>query len=83
MPAINLTAQMPPNGTVTVNVPEQPAPIVNVTTPETIVNVQPATVTQPVNNINVQPANVILPAMPTEAEIITDKAGKKTLKVKK
>jgi len=83
MPSINLTAQMPAQGTVTVNVPEQAAPIVNVTTPETIVNIQPATVTQPVNNINVQPANVILPAMPTEAEITTDKQGKKTLKVKK
>ena len=42
MPNINLTAQMPANGTVTVNVPEQPAPIINVTN------------TPPVNNVSVK-----------------------------
>jgi hypothetical protein len=77
MPAINLTAQMPPSGTVTVNVPEQPAPIVNVTTPETIVNVAPA-----VNNITVQSADVIIPPAPTEATITTDRNGNRVLKVK-
>jgi len=81
MPAINLTATMPPSGTVTVNVPEQAAPIVNVTTPETVVNV--ASANPPVNNITVQPADVVLPAMPTEATIIDSKGNKKTLKVNK
>lgn len=81
LPAINLTATMPPSGTVTVNVPEQPAPIVNVTTPETVVNVAPANT--PVNNITVQSADVILPAMPTEATITDSKGNKKTLKVNK
>ena len=81
MPSINLTATMPPSGTVTVNVPEQPAPIVNVTTPETVVNVAPAT--PPVNNITVQSAEVVLPAMPTEATITDSKGNKKTLKVNK
>ena len=86
MPAINLTAQMPPNGTVTVNVPEQAAPIVNVITPETTVNVSPTPVTiqQPINQVIVQPAEVILPPLMTEATIKTDKkTGDKTLKVKK
>ena len=77
MPAISLTTQMPPSGTVTVNVPEQPAPVVNVTTPENIINVG-----QPVTNVTVQPADVVIPPMPMEATITTDKAtGKKTLKV--
>ncbi len=51
MPSISLTAQMPEAGTVNVNVPEQPAPVVNVTnqvnpTPVRVENnVQPAEVT--------------------------------------
>jgi len=37
-----------------------------------------------VNNITAQPAEVVLPAIPTEATITTDKAtGQRTLKVKK
>jgi hypothetical protein len=77
-PPITLNAQMPQQGTVTVNVPEQLAPIVNVSVPETQVTVNNA----PVNNIEVKPADVIIPAMPTEA-VITDSQGKtKTLKVK-
>jgi predicted dinucleotide-binding enzyme len=55
-----------------VNVPQQAAPVVNVKN-----DVQPAQ-----NNITVQSADVIIPAMPTEAEITTDRFGKKTLKVK-
>lgn len=82
MPAINLTAQMPPNGTVTVNVPEQPAPIVNVTVPETVVN-NSVNVESPINNVTVQPAEVKLPPMPTEAEIVTRKDGTRKLMVTK
>jgi HK97 family phage portal protein len=77
MPAITLNAQMPANGSVTVNVPEQPAPIVNITTPEPVVNVAAA-----VNNITVQPAEVNIPNMPTEAEIYTKPNGTRVLKVK-
>ena len=84
MPAINLTAQMPANGTVTVNVPEQPAPIVNVTNAPAVNNVTVQPSAPPVNNITVQPADVNLPPMPMEATITTDKTtGQKTLKVKK
>jgi hypothetical protein len=91
MPAVNLTAQMPPNGTVTVNVPEQPAPVVNMSPVINVeqpainppaVNIAPATVNVE-NKVNVQPADVIIPAMPTEATITTDSKGNKTLKVKK
>jgi hypothetical protein len=39
-------------------------------------------VKSPINNITVQPADVILPPMPTEAKITTDKNGNKVLKVK-
>lgn len=80
MPAISLTAQMPEQGTVTVNVPNQPPPVVNVTTPPQPTPV--VNVAAPVNNVTVQPADVIVPPMPTEATITTDKAGNKTLKVK-
>jgi hypothetical protein len=82
-PPITLNAQMPEQGQVVVNVPQQPAPSVTVNVPE-----QPAPVVNvkndaPVNNITVQPAEVVIPAMPTEATIETDARGKKTLKVKK
>ena len=84
MPAINLTAQMPANGSVTVNVPEQPAPVVNVTNAPAVNNVTVQPSAPAVNNITVQPAEVNLPPMPMEATISTDKAtGQKTLKVKK
>jgi phage portal protein BeeE len=83
-PPITLNAQMPEQGQVVVNVPQQPAPSVIVNTPEAaapVVNikndVQPA-----VNNITVEPAKVVIPALPTEATIETDARGKKTLKVK-
>jgi hypothetical protein len=83
MPTINLTTQMPAQGTVMVNVPEQPAPIVNVTNTPAVNNVT-VKADAPINNITVQPAKLVLPPMPTEATITTDKAtGKKTLKVNK
>lgn len=53
MPAINLTTQMPQQGTVTVNVPEQAAPIVNVSAPN--VTIEPA-----INNIEVKPADAVI-----------------------
>lgn len=80
---INLTAEMPAVGAspVTINVPEQAAPVVNVTN-----EVQPA---QPVvevkNEITAQaaPAQVILPA-PVDVDIIRDRDGKaKQLKARK
>jgi hypothetical protein len=52
MPAISLTAQMPEQGTVIVNVPEQPAPIVHVTNE---VNPTPIEVK---NDVTVRPATV-------------------------
>lgn len=83
MPQIQLTAQMPAQGTVNVNVPEQPAPIVNVAAPVVNNEVKVAPAEPAVNNITVQPASVNLPAMPMEATITTDKAtGQKVLKVK-
>jgi hypothetical protein len=77
MPAISLTTQMPAQGTVVVNVPEQPAPTVNVSAPNVTVTNEPA-----VNNVTVQPAEVKLPPAPKSATITTDAQGNRTLKVK-
>jgi len=77
MPAISLTTQMPAQGTVVVNVPEQPAPTINVDAPIVNIKNEPA-----INNIEVKPADVILPSAPKTATITTDAQGNKTLKVK-
>jgi hypothetical protein len=65
LPSINLTAQMPAQGTVTVNVPEYPAPVVNVEAP--IVNIKNE---QPVNNIEVKPADVNVPKVKKETQTV-------------
>jgi hypothetical protein len=90
MPAISLSANMPEQNMpdVTVNIPQQPAPIVNIKAADApVINnitVQPANVETPVNNITVQPAPVILPALPTEAKITTNKTtGERTMTIKK
>lgn len=86
MPAISLTAQMPAQGTVTVNVPDQPAPVVNVNVPQQpapVVNVAAAVVTVPAPVVNVAPATITFPPAPTEATITTDRNGKKTMRVTK
>jgi hypothetical protein len=65
LPAINLTAQMPAQGTVTINVPEQAAPVVNVASPSVTVKNE-----APVNNIEVKPADVILPKVKKEKQTV-------------
>lgn len=60
MPAISLTAQMPEQGTVTVNVPQQPAPTVNVTMPEQLA---------PVVNV-AAPKVVVMDGGPKDIDIV-------------
>jgi len=94
-PPIYLTAQMPEQGQVVVNVPEQPAPNVTVTNqvpeqPAPVVNVKNNVQTPTVNvaapnvtnEVTVKPADVKLPRMPVEAQITTD-GPIKTLRVTK
>jgi hypothetical protein len=74
MPSITLNAQMPAQDapTVTVNIPEQPAPVVNVQPAEVKVQNAPANVT-----VNIPPRE------PITAELTTDpRTGKKILKAK-
>lgn len=85
---VNVPPQPPPTveNKIDINVPQQPAPIienkvdVNVPEGKIVVNVAAPNVT---NEVTVKPADVIIPDMPTEATISTDKKGNKTLKVKK
>jgi hypothetical protein len=80
MPAITLNTQMPQQGSVTVNMPENPAPDIVVNVPQQtppVVNISNET---PVNNITVQPANVVMESA-KEAEITTDDNGTKKIKV--
>jgi len=77
-PAVTVTpVQQPPVVNVTNEVKVEPTPV----TIQNDVMVEPTPVTVQ-NDVTVQPADVVLPPFPTEAEITTDKQGRKKLKVK-
>ena len=78
---VNVPEQPAPVVNVTNQIPEQPAPVVNVknNVPAPVVNVAAPNVT---NEVTVQPAEVKLPKMPIEAQITTD-GPIKTLRVTK
>jgi len=73
MPSINLTAQMPEQGSVNIAIPEQPAPIVNVAPAEVTVNVEPTPV-EVHNEVTVQPADLEIGTR--EAKVKRDAQGK-------
>jgi hypothetical protein len=71
MPTISLTAQMPEQGTVTVNVPQQPAPVVNVTNQVQTPDVKVVNEVQP-------PKVVVMDGGPKDISIERNRDGKIT-----